>query len=144
MIDLSKLTPAPLTARSKGQVTLHPSGQTITVPAHVVRLDKDDQGRNRTTMVADFHQSQADAEFHVIARNAFDIMMRRGWHASSEIKNDGTVQWWVCGLDCGHGGYDSMDYHDGEFEKYLTNTRWPDPFTAIVSAEAWYVANAEK
>ena len=70
-------------------------------------------------------QTEADFKFFVLARHAFDVMLRRKWNP--EFYSDG----W---------GVDSA-------ERYLTlqlmRLRWPDPFTAIVEADMWYRKNIE-
>ena len=69
--------------------------------------------------------SQDDAEFIALARNAFDVMMRRGWWASF----DGGLhpeKWSVHGK--GSGFLRDQKMHD-------------DPFTALVEADKWYKEN---
>lgn len=51
-----------------------------------------------------------DLEFIALARNAFDVLMRRGWHPS----RDSAGGWWC---------------------EYV---HAPDPFTALVLADEWY------
>lgn len=62
----------------------------------------------------------ADAHFIAIARNAFDVMMRRGW----SVKCFQSGRWYV---DNGSEYLNSAD----------------DPFTALLEADAWYKANVE-
>lgn len=66
--------------------------------------------------------ANTDAEFIALARNAFEVMMKREWHA--EKTNDG---WEVIGS--GHAE--------------IIDSRHPDPFTAIVEADKWYRENVE-
>lgn len=64
-----------------------------------------------------------DLTFLQLARAAFDVMMRRGWG----VENRG-------------GWYATSKYGDravGGTDLY------PDPFTALVEADAWYKQNVE-
>jgi hypothetical protein len=72
---------------------------------------------------------EADAEFIALARNALDVQMRRGW--SAQTFKSGYRDEWVIELENGSWLYTN----DG---KRLT---WPDPFTALVQADAWYTDN---
>ena len=71
---------------------------------------------------------RADAEFHALARNAFDVMMRRGWGVEQIWNNDLRIHRWfiVTGL--------SVALREG----------FVDPFTALVEADRWYRENVEK
>lgn len=80
------------------------------------------------------------AEFITKARNAHDIMMRRGWTAHCN-PHDGKV--WIEAYDCGKGGVGEHDFHPGEFAKWLEHRFWKCPFNALCEAEAWYVENVE-
>lgn len=70
----------------------------------------------------------ARAEFIALARNAFDVMMRRGWNP---VKVDG--KWQVSGTD-----------ESGRWETTPLCTWFPDPFTALVEADKWYRENVEE
>ena len=72
------------------------------------------------------------AEFIALARNAFDVMMRRGWSAE---RNAGGTAWAVKNAQ-------SCNYVGHIPGKYVP--QWPDPFTALVAADEWYKANVEK
>lgn len=61
----------------------------------------------------------ADANWMFLARLAFDVMLRRGWHASK----DGS-RW--CVLLPG-----------------VASKSYADPFTALVEADAWYRQHVE-
>lgn len=67
-----------------------------------------------------------DIEFVSLARNAFDIMMRRGWWAVCDSE-----KWWVRGE--GTGPY-----------LYHNDQPWADPFTALTEADKWYRENVER
>jgi hypothetical protein len=63
----------------------------------------------------------ANAEFAALARNAYDVMMRRGWYAGP----------------CNKGGWEAF-YADGTPVDGLSpNIGHADPFTALVAADAW-------
>lgn len=105
-IDLSKLAPAPWKARDceVESAPINEKGD--------VMMIYDEGGHN-----------EADAAFIALARNAFDVMMRRGWG----VENRG-------------GWYATSKYGDravGGTDLY------PDPFTALVEADAWYKQNVE-
>ena len=61
----------------------------------------------------------AAVAFAVLASQAFDVMMRRGWGVQR----------------CGDGTWYASDYSEG----CLTSekTFYPDPFTALVEADIW-------
>lgn len=129
-IDLTKLTPAPWEVHDGG-------------PNHSICAVTGENTCGPLFERWDGSEDTTDAEFACLARNAFDVMMRRGWSVQAE--SDGpSLRWWVSGENLfGRGGFDPNDWHPSAFDKYLTETRWPDPFTALVEADAWYVANVE-
>ena len=75
----------------------------------------------------------ADMQFIALARNAFDVMMRRGWY-SQKAKNEKFVTWYV------------WDESDSPAIKISVqdSAKWNDPFTALVEADKWYKANIEE
>lgn len=75
-------------------------------------------------------EREADADFIALARDAFDVMMRRGWQVMSI---DG--RWHV------HDGVDGNSYlWIGGVGAYPIPA---DPFTALVEADKWYRENVE-
>jgi hypothetical protein len=64
-------------------------------------------------------------EFIALARNAFDVMMRRGWTPRK------TGEFWTAG--------DLWHSHDAVW--YVGP--WGDPFTALVEADKWYKERVE-
>ena len=110
-IDLSKLTPAPweCIADQNGYFNLCYGPRVI---AQFVHRD--------------------ECESASFARNALDVMMRRGWHA--EYRNVSYAEKplrmaWVAA------------YHDNEDGHVLiTAGDFPDPFTALVEADKWLTA----
>ncbi len=113
MIDLSKLTPAPWSVPDGcGYVT-------------------DTEGNP----CADCGGAD-DAEFIALARNAFDVMMRRGW----------SVRTWIPGsLDGKAPRRFGVIDEDGEWlhktDYWITSRH--DPFTALVEADRWYREHVE-
>lgn len=122
-IDLTKLTPAPW------YVTTNDYGTEFTVCAKL---------NGQVARIVSWH-SDIDAEFIALARNAFDIMMWHGWHAVPlRFTDDGCDQWGVKSADAM-----VETIAESGFSK-KSCTFWPDPFTALVEADAWYRANIEK
>lgn len=75
-------------------------------------------------------QSKPVASRIVLEHNAGAIMMERGWHP---LKVAGG--WWV---DATHDKADDQNnWHHDAFQTWLYKQCWPDPFTAIVEADAW-------
>ena len=72
---------------------------------------------------------QEDADFHQLARAAFDVMMRRHWQA----------ELWLA-----EGEVWGVDSAVAELPFELFEMRWPDPFTALVEADRWYRENVER
>ena len=108
-MDLSKLTPAPWVAT-----------------AGMVTEDRDySRLADCTWGDVDNEQTAANCEFIALARNAFDVMMRRGWHP--EPLDSG--QWMAC------------ENRDGD---WCDGPACADPFTALVEADRWYREHVEK
>ena len=72
---------------------------------------------------------------HEIAKEAFDVMMRRGWGVARQYPEQGG-QWYV------------NDENETQIAQ-LINGKWcypsicDDPFTALVEADRWYRENVE-
>ena len=75
-------------------------------------------------------QVEANAEFIALARNAFDVMMRRGWTACRSSSGEWYATWPDPDTVFAFGN--------------ATGNSYPDPFTAIVEADRWYRENVEK
>lgn len=74
-------------------------------------------------VVAEFSEGdKAVAEFIALARNAFDVMMRRSWTATKWMPHDEK-----------HGQWIALTEWDDEVD----GRTGPDPFTALVEADAW-------
>ena len=68
---------------------------------------------------------RADVEFVCLARAAFEVMMRRKWNPTYR---GGT-----------NGGWYVLNILEDRVGRVLAD----DPFTALVEADRWYVANVE-
>jgi hypothetical protein len=117
-MDMSKLTPAPWTCR--------PSCAGADWGFDVPELEDADYRDSR-------FGNQADAEFIVLARNAFDVMMRRGWNP---CKSSLSGNWRI---DMNDGDYFTIPLDATDIEPW----EFADPFTALVEADRWYRENVE-
>lgn len=80
-----------------------------------------------------FEFTNDEAEFVTLARNAFDVMLRRGWTARRLSTGSWIVQ-------------DSNNQPLQEPHRRPDLTDWfeaADPFTALVEADKWYRENVE-
>jgi hypothetical protein len=111
-MDLEKLTPAPWKVAFHGMVD----------PSKAWRIV------DSTGDTVGWCISGSDASIIALARNAFDVMTRRGWWAEPIGQN-----WYV---STGRFGASA-----GEVEAFLSNRPFPDPFTALVEADRWFVQN---
>ncbi len=105
-MDLSKLSPAPW------QVEQFDRGPSLT-------SGPPDDASERFAL--DDPMERADMEFAALARNAFDVMLRRGWGPTRDITGKWGVEEYWCSLP-----------------------HQPDPFTALVEADKWHKENFEK
>jgi hypothetical protein len=113
-IDLSKLSPAPWEQWGYDTRTIClPPTQELELAASCESLG---------TM-----HSIDDAAFIVLARNAFDVMLRRGWDT---YFSKSLHQWTVF-----RGAPELRDYPHSWHD---------DPFTALVEADKWMRENVEK
>lgn len=111
-LDLTKLTAAPW--KSDGCNVIGPPEESGHMQIY------DEGGHN-----------EADAVFIALARNAFDVMMRRKkWFP---VPNG--VSWDVC--------QENGTLEDPELV-HAWPMDWPDPFTALVEADKWYKEHVEK
>jgi hypothetical protein len=72
----------------------------------------------------DLDVAENDAAFLSLARNAFDVMMRRHWEPEQMLAEKG--QPW------------GVDSAERQLPTRLVDMRWPDPFTALVEADKWF------
>lgn len=121
-MDLTKLTPAPWRVDPWNTLPngylIGPSIETLPAPVGLMRA------------VPPISMAMDDAEFCALARNAFDVMMRRNWHP--EIW-DMHGNWFVVTREG-----DWVTSPNGREPLYSA-----DPFTALLAADEWYVANVE-
>jgi hypothetical protein len=125
MITLEKLTPAPWTVDAPGCVghTFKEGGKrTIAIPGDSYNP---------------FPPDIADAEFIALARNAFDVMMRRGWWAIKDVQGKFFVKGDCKGSKFGH----QQTPHP--CDDWGNPHRLQDPFTSLVEADKWYRENVE-
>lgn len=125
-MDLSKLSPAPWRIEGveyKGEID-----------SYEVRCPNpdDDPLQNAVSSLTD----KDNAELIALARNAFDVMMRRGWH----VRRASTGEWVVYHPGDGRVGLSTMVGLEDEDGNLLHST---DPFTALVEADLWYRENVE-
>ncbi len=121
-IDLSKLTPAPWEADESHLV--HGRSGTLRETPGFAKFESDNRNE--------------DAAFCALARNAFDVMMRRGWYACRDgFDGESFVGWIVCSRPTKSHCPNVMGRHKGPISS------WPDPFTALVEADKWYQENVE-
>lgn len=113
-IDLSKLLPAPWAYSYDG------SGDWSVGCEH-----EPQEARAAVVSDGDDDFCRAHAAFIALAKNAFDVMMRRGW---------GVEQW-------EEGWSIAQPKRPWQMPGDLC---WPDPFTALVEADRWYQENVEK
>lgn len=114
-MDLTELTPAPW------EVKLDRGSGIFYVPlpgGYPMLLAEDD----------DDHRRRAALELAALARNALDVMVRRGWSVGS----DDFGKTFCLGVGCGC-----------DLWMWAKAQRFTDPFTALVEADRWYRENVE-
>jgi len=115
-MDLSKLTPAPWEAMYAGE---QPCVKDVVGPdSHLFQPD---------------FGTDTDAEFIALAREAFDVMIRREWWAVPRYSHRPGSFWIVRSPN-------DIEPIDGLIDEI---GGWPDPFTALVEADKWYKENVE-
>ncbi len=129
MIDLSKLSPAPWS--SVAQVWQHDPGERTGkfLLCHGMHI------------IATF-DNEADCDEAALSRNAFQVMMDRGWYACRDgFDGELFVGYIVCSRPTGKGETFSCPNVMGRHHGPISS--WPDPFTALVEADKWYRENVE-
>lgn len=136
-IDLKKLTPAPWRIKSNHCRRIYGNAGEPPVLMNDFDLvcEVDPVTINRGLKVSEFgtgkqfppveylyDRADADAEFIALARNAFDILLRRNWSVIKEPGNVFSIQ---------QVGW------DGRFHGFANS--FNDPYTAVVEAEKWFV-----
>ena len=118
-IDLTKLSPAPWEAILCGKAEAPDTLKRI-----VQSVDPDG-----SHIAFVFEDSPDNAAFIALARNAFDVMMRRGWTVTKHMQHDAD-----------HGKWRVLDEWDRSVSPMPPSI---DPFAALVEADAWYGKNVE-
>lgn len=126
-MDVSKLTPLPLEIVRGMAPGSYDCAEVRTIPP----LKRGKRTGEYGQTVGHFGHRRTDAEFYLLARQAFDVMMRRGWYAYPALLV-GSQAWRVAGL--------SMP-DDREMDRL--GLFFSDPFTALVEADKWYALNIE-
>jgi hypothetical protein len=143
MIDLSKLTPAPWEAE-------HQYPQSEDQMYYSVKDEKDNvvfDTLNSDVTVLEFEYEEnrrhwfdevgrTNMLFAALARNAFDVMMRRGWWAVPMAVPFDHSRWCV-------DSEEDLPWKskDGIIQEGFV---WPDPYTALVEADKWYREHEER
>ena len=147
-MDVSKLTPAPWSVGVMESCTCdlarewpcvvgppkqmwHPDVDAVDTP----RICRELHGVVVSSPVAmNCDDSKEDAEFIALARNAFDVMMRRGWGVS-KARYAGEFGWVV---------WERRRIEAiGEGMALIHGKVYDDPFTALVEADRWYRGHME-
>jgi hypothetical protein len=115
-MDISKITPAPWESRCFHVVATAAERHLLYGGREICHTGMMGSGNPK--------QCEADAAFIALARNAFDVMLRRGWGAIRF--KDG----WCPGYPV-------------RMPNELAHRRWDDPFTALTEADKWYRENIE-
>lgn len=129
-IDLSKLTPAPWRTERR-----YSNGCEI-----IPRIKCTPDSNRECGWIADligapylgYESTLVNAEFIALARNAFDVMLRRGWCAIQQPSGR-----WAVKIDWSAIG------NSGGMQSGFAPQQHADPFTALVETDAWYKENVE-
>lgn len=120
-MDLSKLTPAPWLLGDDGWPIWF-DGDKGALPYWASAVDKSPENPYKPDAI-----SFDTLAFVALARNAFDVMMRRGWHP---VKLGDL--WHVTMAGAGKDAIKAF---------WARHLGWPDPFTALVEADRWMKEN---
>lgn len=130
-MDLSKLTPAPwesVTILSAGERDTPDGGHEMWSESPWRVINGPPQRISDAMLCRRAFTNATDTEFMALARGAFDVMMRRKWEPEA----------WLA-----EGDVWGVDSAVASLPAELYAMRWPDPFTALVEADRWYVENVE-
>ncbi len=114
-IDLNKLSPTPWLAEC-GELFRPDSEPYLSLLPH----------NSPHGHVYDAERRETDLAFVALARAAFEVMMRRSWG----VEPDDEDGWVVC-------------INDPTDPRSYWRRTGPDPFTALVDADAWYRQHVE-
>jgi hypothetical protein len=116
-IDLTRLSPAPWfnwSRGTKGEFGLFCGDPND--PSDIYDLNERDE--------------ETDLEFVALARNAFEVMMRRGWSVRRTVDH----HWMVVGDN------DTWLFHPKYGDYFMED----NPFTSLIEADKWYRENVDK
>jgi hypothetical protein len=116
-IDSTKLSPAPW-------YFVTPAGSEIET---LVFNDHDEDVPVLEPFAIGNNACDQNSEFIVLARSAFDVMMRRGW-----------------GVRETEGRWQAIENRPGSVTGVNSMIVKTDPFTALLAADEWYYENFEK
>lgn len=126
-MELSKLSPAPWTPQVVSSDRIH-----YKVPEARIQVNT-----NPTWKVGDrdalAFSAQTDAEFIALSRDAFDVMMRRGWEVIRYGK-----QWALRYPQMSVGAESWVRFCD-----WIDANRRDNPFTVLKDSDLWYKENVE-
>jgi hypothetical protein len=122
-MDLEKLTPAPWRAGLAPDSEPRDRGVYWSGPTRVALCGS-------SVAFLGSEDAEANSAFIALARNAFDVVMRRGWYAN-KLSRGG----WKVPSDFGQFG--------SKFWRWLKDNTFTDPFSALVEADRWYRENCE-
>ncbi len=124
MMDVTKLTPAPW---KRTMLVIHPGARAPGGPSEEVQVVDADGLICRCELTRDTYEiEEANADFIALARNAFDVLLRRGWGVEQVGQ-----KWFLAE----HGFPQGMAHLGHGFD---------DPFTCLVEADRWYQENVER
>ena len=92
--------------------------------------------------MVDDETALANSEFIALARNAFAVMMRRGWHVERFSLMGGGFAWRIP-LNVANDMIRQQGANAAQFVRYADIAKWSDPFTALLEADRWYKENVE-
>ncbi len=122
MMNLEKLSPAPWThiASAGAPIIQFPGG-------YVARLcSQESKAFGMTSLAPNAESAEENAKFITLARNAFDVMMRRGWYSVPYSVDAKT--WIAMNLYC------VQIERGGNTGTYFVSD---NPFSCLVEADKW-------
>lgn len=134
-MDVSKLTPAPWQVKP-GTFDVQEPGEQEDFPCTIAKCWSSSFAPTKDI-------ARTNRDFIILARNAFDVMMRRGWSVSGWRGGSVSGSEWMVVTQPGGHPVDNDWYRENPGGASGLQRFWPDPFTALVEADEWYKANVE-
>jgi hypothetical protein len=78
-----------------------------------------------------------------VARAAYEIQMRRGWHVEQFSLLGGGYAWRIP-MSLANDMIRRHGAAAAEFKVFASLAKWSDPFTALVEADKWYTSTVER